>query len=216
MKGLQKAIRGRQRFMEDEARFPWLSILLDAYAIIDKGVAVAVEQEEKRRKSRLACRRGCDGCCRANKDIPVYPLELVGIYWFAVEKMPLGPFRQIVKKQLLDHKSEDPCPFLAEGACSIYLLRPAACRQFGVFGAACREGEDPFHTRRHDVLTPLREYTDRAFFVMMPFYGVTGKPEMAKAVEDGLLHTRARNLQGYDWRRLAGLMDGYEKGKNPA
>ncbi|MBS1114086.1 MAG: hypothetical protein H6Q92_1849, partial [Nitrospirae bacterium] len=38
------------------------------------------------------------------------------------------------------------------------------CRQFNVFGSPCAEGEDPYYTRREDVLLPIKQYTDRAFF----------------------------------------------------
>ena len=74
------------RFPDEESRFPWLSMLLDSYAVIDEGISVAIVKEETGRNRKLACEKGCDICCRVNKDIPVYPIELVGIYWFATEK----------------------------------------------------------------------------------------------------------------------------------
>ena len=42
----------------DEAVFPWLSPLLDAYAITDRGVNEAVGREKKKGRE-LACGRGC-------------------------------------------------------------------------------------------------------------------------------------------------------------
>ncbi|HEX9019876.1 MAG TPA: YkgJ family cysteine cluster protein, partial [Nitrospirota bacterium] len=68
----------RLRFPEDEKRLAWLPMLLDAYAIADTGVWVAVRNEEKRRKARLACGKGCGHCCVHQRDIPLYPHELVG------------------------------------------------------------------------------------------------------------------------------------------
>ena len=68
----------RIRFPEDEKRTAWLPLLLDAYAIADTGVAVAIRNEEKKRKSTLACGKGCGNCCAHQKDLPLYPHELVG------------------------------------------------------------------------------------------------------------------------------------------
>ena len=77
----------RVHFPEDEARLPWLPMLLDAYAVADTGVAIAIRDEEKKRKKKLACGKGCGNCCAHQKDLPLYPHELVGIYWYVSEKM---------------------------------------------------------------------------------------------------------------------------------
>ncbi len=196
-------ISGRIRFPE-EAKFSWLPMLLDAYAVFDEGVSVAVAREEARRKTaKLACREGCGSCCTTHKDIPVYPLELAGIYWYASEKLPPEEKTALAKRLLKNHGWEAPCPFLIEkNSCSIHPMRPAACRQFNVFGRPCAEGEDPFYTRRHDVLTPIREYAGRAFYIMLPFYGITGRQARLKAVQNNLLHTQAVNLRTYNWSNL--------------
>jgi hypothetical protein len=41
-------LSARVHFPDDEKRLLWLPMLLDAYAIVDTGVAVAVRQKEKR------------------------------------------------------------------------------------------------------------------------------------------------------------------------
>lgn len=197
----------RIRFPEEEAGLPWLPMLLDAYAIIDRGVMEAVRAEEERRGTKLACAKGCANCCRAHTDIPVYPLELVGIYWFASEKLA-GRGRKTLKRQLMKHRGGTPCPFLVGDACIIHPLRPVACRQFNVFGAPCGQGEDPFFTRREDVLIPLEEYTNRAFSVMLPFYGVTGEAQKAHVIKNKLIHTQAENLQGLEWKNLIKAVEG--------
>lgn len=199
----------RLRFPDDEPRFPWLSMLLDAYAIIDTGVDIAVTEEEGRRNVNLACKKGCDICCRSQKDIPVYPLELVGIYWFCAEKI-VPPEREILKNQLLSHGRGDPCPFLLNNLCCIYPLRVVSCRQFNVFGRLCGEGEDPYHIRGDDVLTPIQDYTDRAFLTMLPFYGVTDEAEKIRVIKSGLIHTQVDNLQSYDWQKLVRAMENFD------
>jgi hypothetical protein len=132
----------RTSFPRDEAVLPWLSSLLDVYFVIDRGVAGAVESEERRGRVP-ACDRGCSVCCRTNRDIPVYPLELMGLSWFAAEETE-GDQRETLIKQLDNHSAGNPCPFLITGECAIYPLRPMACRQFTLFGLPCAEGEDPY------------------------------------------------------------------------
>ncbi|MDX2503237.1 MAG: hypothetical protein QNL62_01985 [Gammaproteobacteria bacterium] len=44
-----------------------------------------IKREEKQGK-KLACARGCAACCRSHETIPVYPLELMGMSWYAFDK----------------------------------------------------------------------------------------------------------------------------------
>ncbi|GAB4388461.1 MAG: YkgJ family cysteine cluster protein [Thermodesulfovibrionales bacterium] len=211
---LKDRFRSRRARFPEESRLKWLPPLLDAYALIDKGIEIAVGREEARRKDGLACRRGCSSCCRTHSDIPVYPHELMGIYWFVTEKMP-APERLEVKARLEGHEGRPPCPFLVGGACSIHVVRPAACRQFNVFGTPCAEGEDPFFTRRKDVLTPIQDYADRAFAAVLTLY----RPDVrAGDLEEArkIIHTEARNLQAHDWRELVRIMDRHDRRAGPA
>lgn len=183
-------------------------MLLDAYAVIDEGVALAIHKREEKGGATLACKKGCDNCCRTHTDIPLYPLELVGIYWYSTEKMA-KPLSELLRIQLKMHSAKDPCPFLIHGSCSIHAIRPVACRQFNVFNTPCGKGEDPYFTRREDVLTPMHEYTDRAFSLMLPYYGITNKDGRRKAIAH-IIHTRAVNLQSFEWKKLVRLMDKFD------
>jgi len=187
----------------EESRFKWLPMLLDAYAIIDEGVSEAIKNKE-RCGVKLACKKGCGSCCRTHKDIPVYPLELVGIYWYAIEKIT-APKREILKTQLAGHTGSS-CPFLVGSSCSVHPVRPVSCRQFNVFNKPCAEGEDPYYTRRDDVLTPIEDYTNRAFSIMLPFYGVTDKAYKAYIIKNNLIHTQVQILQSLNWKELAKKM----------
>jgi Fe-S-cluster containining protein len=198
----------RLSFPLDEAVYPWLSLLLDAYYIADRGVAEGIQREERKGR-KLACAKGCSSCCRSHTTIPVYPLELVGLTWYAAEKLQ-GPERDKLKQQLRDHRDGDPCPFLVDGACSVHPMRPLACRHFNVFGQVCAEGEDAYYTRRQDVLTPLKKYKDEAFFTMLPFYGVEKKSERRKIVESGAMHQMAKVLQSCNWASVADKMDQHD------
>ena len=199
-KSLQDKMK-RVAFPEDEKNYSWLSPLLEAYLIVDKGVAKAIGAERKKGRE-LACSKGCSNCCSTHKDIPVYPLELKGIYWYVTEKIT-GPARERLKKQLNEFTLSAACPFLVNGACSIHPLRPMACRQFNVFGEPCGPGEDPYYTRRKDVMDPVKRYVDQAFFIMLPCYGIEKESERIRIIETGEIHNMVRELQACKWKELA-------------
>jgi Fe-S-cluster containining protein len=206
MKQSQKNKNGLSRrlyFPEDEKRLPWLPMLLDAYAIADTGIAVALRDAERKQKKKLACGKGCGNCCEHQKDLPLYPHELVGIYWYVSEKMA-APMREALKNRLAAHAPDSPCPFLIDGSCSIHPLRPVGCRQFNVFTTPCAPGEDPYYTRRNDVLVPLAEYTDRAFAEAAPFYPKQGT-DIAGAVK--FIRSQIMNLHVFDWMKLVSILE---------
>jgi len=191
---------------EDEKHLPWLSLLLDAYHIIDKGIAASIEAERKKGR-KLACAKGCSSCCVTHKDIPLYPLELQGLIWYVTERFS-GPEREILKTQLSQFTRDRACPFLIEGACSIHPIRPMACRQFNVFVSPCEEGEDPFHTRRHDVMDPVKKHVNQAFFIMLPYHGIEKESDRIKFIEAGEMHKMVRELHGCNWKALSEKMGG--------
>jgi len=198
----------RVHFPGDEKRLPWLPPLLDAYAIADTGIAIALRDEEKKRRKKLACGKGCGNCCEHQKDLPLYPHELVGIYWYVSEKLD-PPVRDRLKSRLATHTADAPCPFLLDGACSIHPLRPIGCRQFNVFTTPCATGEDPYYTRREDVLVPLSDYTDRAFAAVLSFYDMKKEVDREKAIKT--IRSRIMNLQEFDWKKLVAIIEKNEK-----
>ena len=194
----------RLHFPDEERRLPWLSPLLDAYAIADTGVTIAIRDAEKKGKKKLACKKGCGSCCVHQKDLPLYPHEIVGIYWYASEKLP-GPLRDVLKDRLSMRDAASGCPFLIDNSCSIHPVRPVGCRQFNVFTSACVPGEDPYFTRRDDVLQPIPEYLDRAFAAVIPLYPGVRKEDVPAAI--GTIRSQIVNLLSYDWSKLAALME---------
>jgi len=199
----------RLKFPSDEKLHPWLSMLLDAYYLADKGIAEALKNEVRKGR-RLACAKGCSHCCKTHQTIPVYPIELVGLSWYVTEKIN-GPERRVIREQLLSYEENSPCPFLVEGACSVHPMRPVSCRQFNVFDKPCTEGEDPYYTRRKDVLTPIKKYTDRVFFIMLPFYGVAEENERWKMIESGAVHHVVKLMQTCKWKSLAEKMEEFDR-----
>jgi Fe-S-cluster containining protein len=201
----------RLSFPDDEKVYDWLSHLLDAYYIVDKGVAGAIKRETKKHR-KLACNKGCSSCCKTHQTIPVYPLELVGISWYVTEKLS-GHERESLKHQLRSYKTDDPCPFLQDGVCMIHPVRPISCRQFTVFGKPCADNEDPYYTRLKDVLPPVKRHVDQAFFIMLPFYGVNEETERRKVIQNGSVHQLVKLIQTCNWKTLADRMDDLGKNK---
>jgi uncharacterized protein len=198
----------RLSFPDDEARQRWLPLLLKVHATVDTGVAEAIAAAEAGGR-RLACARGCGACCRSHTTIPVYPLELVGLTWYVVEKVG-PPLRERLRAQLAAHVTGAPCPMLVDDACAVHAVRPMACRQFNVFGSACAEGEDAYYTRREDVLTPIKAYTNAAFNTMLLFHDVSDDGQRSEMVARGAMHSLVRVLQEYDWPRLAARMRDFD------
>jgi Fe-S-cluster containining protein len=194
----------RLHFPADEQRLPWLSLLLDAYAIADTGVAVAIRNAEKKRKKKLACGKGCGNCCVHQKDLPLYPHEIVGIYWYASEKITCTT-RDLLRNRLAVNAAASGCPFLIDNSCVIHPVRPIGCRQFNVFTAPCAVGEDPYYTRRDDVLQPNPDYLDRAFAAVLPFYNLKREADVSSAIRT--IRAQIMNLLSFDWSKLATLME---------
>jgi Fe-S-cluster containining protein len=175
------------------------------YRTTDQGVAQGIRQAERHGRI-LACARGCAACCRSHGDIPVYPLELAGIAWFATEQLG-GELREKLQQKLAQHKTNPSCPFLVDEACAIHPLRPMACRHFNVFDRACAEGEDAFHTRREDVLTPVALHKNKALAMMLRHHQVPTETGRKAHVANGSVHSLAQSLRELRWENLARRME---------
>ncbi len=192
----------RLHFPDDEQRQPWLALLLEIQFICNQGVDHAIRMDGR----RLACARGCASCCRSHADIPVYPLELMGISWYLLEKLEEGAgaeVRERVRQQMERHRELGACPFLVDEACAIHPLRPMACRQFNVFTTVCQPGEDAYHSRRGDVLTPNAKQKDAALSEMLRHHGVKGELERHRLVASGEVHRLAQSLREMRWEAIA-------------
>lgn len=191
----------RLQFPAEEAAHPWLKHALNVYYQADAGVAKGIRQAMQQGR-KLACARGCANCCKSHTTIPIFPLELLGLYWYVTRIMPVAT-RQKLKPRLASHVSGEPCPFLLAGSCAVHPMRPLACRHFNVFDQVCREGEDAFYTRREDVLTPIRAYQDAALVAMLPFHGFVTPQQQQAAMQQRYMQNQAKVLQEMDWAHLA-------------
>jgi hypothetical protein len=92
------------------------------------------DAELVRRLAAVECRRGCSFCCHMN--VGVTPLEAARIA-LALRRETYAERREAVLEadRHLDRRGAEArlalrmlCPLLVDGACSIYELRPLACR----------------------------------------------------------------------------------------
>ena len=184
----------------DEGRHPWLTILLDTYYILTTGTALALKDEEARRGQTVGCGSGCAGCCM-RPEVPVTLLEVLGMWWFVMEKLPPGP-REQLKQRLINHTGGLQCPFLVEARCIVYPVRPLACRFLHVFGTPCKPEEIPVQDRPQDVWLP-REAVPRAIFTMLEYFGLNTVEERLKAMEEGYIAGVSSPMNEFPWEKLA-------------
>lgn len=88
-------------------------------------------------KAVAACRTGCSHCCQIPVTISLIEAHLLGR---ASGRMPSAPSRSVritdqVSMEILAAMEQQlhdgplaPCPFLRSGHCSVYDMRPMACR----------------------------------------------------------------------------------------
>jgi len=99
----------------------------------------------------IACGKGCSACCHMN--VMVSQLE-VALIEKEVGARPVH--LQGSKVHDLETFNGVPCPFLNDGACSIYEVRPFACRKHMNFDASAYWCAPD---RSHKVEMPLVEYS---------------------------------------------------------
>lgn len=92
------------------------------YSVVEEAAAIVAPH--------AACRRGCDSCCRM--DVSITSLE--------ADRLAAASGRRIRRPPPAASRAPArfagvPCPFLQDGACSVYEARPFACRSHFAFTA---------------------------------------------------------------------------------
>ena len=194
-----------------ERAIPGMDLLLDAFAVVDCGVAQAIA----RRGQQPACGAGCYHCC--TQPIPLTPLEILGLRLFVRPELATGPgavlpaaVRQALTQGFSAFTGDASnlgatCPFLHEGRCAVYPVRPMACRRYIVYEAPCAKGEDPTRTRPHQVLHPGQDFLQAALRRTLPWYRerfpLPAQPTAAEA--QAFFHTVTTILQAVPWAKYA-------------
>lgn len=164
-------VKNAQRLRYQNHRFervPGMSLLLDAFALVDCGVAESIAS----RGEQPACGPGCCHCC--TQPIPLTPLEILALRLFVELELPADKRDKLKAAFASFHGKRatlgDTCPFLLEGCCGVYPVRPIACRRYIVYGAPCGKGEDPTQTRPANVLHPRQDVMQAALRCTLPWY----------------------------------------------
>jgi hypothetical protein len=103
----------------------------------------------------VACKAGCDHCC--HQSVGVTPPEALAIWRHLTETLSPAELAEVASHVAAVHartaglSSDDryspdhPCAFLRAGQCSIYEVRPLACRGMNAFdaGVCARRLRDP-------------------------------------------------------------------------
>lgn len=84
----------------------------------------------------LACRRGCDACCR---HLTLFWVEGIALA-LAAQRLPADVGHRL-RQRARSSRPEDPCPLLEDGGCVLYPDRPLICRTHGLPLLAGAEGE---------------------------------------------------------------------------
>lgn len=134
-------------------KYKWLTPLLEAFSLADEATKHDLDKRAREGLQPPACHKGCCACC-LNSFVAINALELMGLSWYICE-VQSGETRKAVRRQLLTHRDRTSCPFLVENGCSVYPLRPLACRHFYVQGHPCKPGEHVDKTRPDDILLGL-------------------------------------------------------------
>jgi Fe-S-cluster containining protein len=196
-----------------EQRYPWLVILLDSYAVCDEGTAKDLAREKNKQGCSVACHKGCSACC-LNPVVPISELELRGISWYVSEQLDQNTQDQLIPR-LENHKDTSECPFLLNHICSIYPMRPIACRIFHMFRKACTPYEKVIRTRPQDVFTQNRDTARRVAlrFLDADVYGLKTELEKEEAFDQGIMMKMSTQMHEVDWTRFVWAINLIRKAK---
>ena len=174
-----------------ERALPGMDLLLDAFAVVDCGVAQAIAH----RGQTPVCGPNCYQCCI--QPIPVTPLEILCLRLFIRPEFALVHSAHDAGHEpnhRVGHASGSAqaaglaltagfaaftgeavsmgatCPFLYEHRCAVYPVRPMACRRFIVYETPCAKDEDPTRTRPQHVLQPGQDFLQAALRHTLPWY----------------------------------------------
>lgn len=87
-------------------------------------------------QTEIACRPGCDACCR---HLTIFAVEAAALK-AALQELPPAE-AELVRQKAAQTAPDSPCPLLHEGLCLIYQARPIICRTHGLPLLITRDGE---------------------------------------------------------------------------
>ena len=125
-------VTGRARFKtsmkQSMSESPMKSMdLLHNYQDLLARIDVICREVEAEFGAHLACRAGCDGCCR---HITLFPVEAAALA-AALNDLPQEEADRI-RARACNASPEGSCPLLENGLCLLYAARPIICRTHGL------------------------------------------------------------------------------------
>lgn len=187
----------------------WLTGIRKVQSLLDAATGIGIDRMRRAGGpggAGLACRPGCDQCCRESI-IPVSAPEVGAALVHLLERTP-GPTRGRVLRNLRE-RQDGQCPFLLESTCSVYADRFLACRQFHIFGAPCLDGGNVWTLRRADIPRPDPDKRLQALRVLASLSGEPAEGMTPDWLEDFLKQV-SPSLHSWDLRsprRLLALLD---------
>lgn len=98
--------------------------LFKNYLDLIKRIDTHINQVTQDHKDQIACKKGCDDCCRF---LSLFPVEA-----FILSKAFCSLPEKVREKVMVQAESaEDKCPLLVDHACMAYNARPVICRTHG-------------------------------------------------------------------------------------
>lgn len=110
--------------------------MLRNYEQLSAKVAELCGRIEEDCREHLACRQGCDSCCR---HLSLFWVEALALAWALKQADPVQA--ETIRQQARDATSDGPCPLLLGGGCLLYAARPLICRTHGLPLLLERDGE---------------------------------------------------------------------------
>ncbi|MHB8579037.1 MAG: YkgJ family cysteine cluster protein [Ignavibacteriaceae bacterium] len=201
----------KRKKYNDERKYSWLPILLDSYSINDFEIGLEVRREEQRKQSKIACHKGCSNCCKKTM-VPISHLELRGISWYTSEVLDFE-IQEKIKVNISNSQNTTVCPFLVDDVCSIYAVRPLACRSFYVFNKVCELDEEPNKTRPDDIFAPNPSIGKKVAmrFLDDDLYNLKTKKEKEEAFNNHIMMKTARFMHNIDWNDLLKVIIEFQK-----
>ncbi len=182
----------------------WLYALKKAYTEADALTRAVIKTRKKLNLAPVVCAKGCSACC-LNASVPILKPEVLAITWFVCECVDYGTQR-LLMRNIIGMARNPACPFLLDQCCSIYPLRPLACRHFIVTGKKCSPREDVLKQRPEDILPLPPNRTDRISRYMLQAAGEYSPRQVEELVKGRKPPELAVLMHQVDWRRLCALI----------
>lgn len=162
--------------------------------------------------AEVACKKGCSYCCHYRVSITAVEAFAIAEHVASLPSDESSKFnrriaenaRRIAGMSRIEHlRTNIPCAFLEDGACSIYPMRPIACRGYHSLDVeVCRRSfEEPTLSDVSDV-DPERQAVDSAYRIALARAQKNlGKDTLEYEMHGAVLEALTNRPSGRRWKR---------------